>query len=99
MEIFEVVFRHLPIKIKLGVDSYQQNRNEQDTAFSMQTSIAQYAPQKLLQISKRGLVAFSTRSGKRTLFWWSVLRACYINIYPLYMEIFEDVLKDLTIKI
>jgi len=68
MELFEVVFRHLPIKIWLAVDSYRQKRNEKDTAFSMQTSIVQYAPQKLLQNWNRGLVAFSTRSGKKHIF-------------------------------
>jgi len=52
----------------LGVDSYKQNRNEKDTAFSLQTCIVQYAPQKLLQNWKRGLVAFSSRSGKKRIF-------------------------------
>jgi len=61
----------------LGVDSYRQKRNEKDTAFSMQSSTVQYAPQKLLQNRKCGLVAFSTRSGKKTHVWWSAFRACF----------------------
>jgi len=64
----------------------------------MQTSIAQYAPQKLLQNWKRGLAAFSSRSGKKTHFWWNAFRECYINSYRLYMKILEVVLKYLTIK-
>jgi len=63
----------------------------------MQTSIRQYAPQKLLQNWKRGLVALVRAPGKKQ--WWSAFRECYINSYRLYMETFEVALKDLPIKI